>query len=225
LPRPDCASYDARNVSPPNSKRARFAGLGLLRAASLAFLLAAPPGCASVGQYVWYGELPEADRGADASDYVIGVGDAISIKVYEQEGLSGDVKIRRDGKIALPLAGEIVAAGKRPLELSREIQAMLKEFVLTPRVTVNVTESRPITVTVVGEVGTVGTLTMDPPARLVDALAKSGGLNDYADSSKIFVLRQFPAFRRIRFKWEDILKNEGGAATFPLRTGDVIVVN
>lgn len=223
MPRPDCASYDARNVSPPNSKCARFAGL--LGAASLAFLLTAPLGCASVGQYVWFNELPEADRGADASDYVIGVGDAISIKVYEQEGLSGDVRIRRDGKIALPLAGEIVAAGKRPLELSGEIQAKLKEFVLTPRVTVNVTESRPITVTVVGEVSTVGTLTMDPPARLVDALAKSGGLNDYADSSKIFVLRQFPSFRRIRFKWEDILKNQGGSATFPLRTGDVVVVD
>ena len=71
---------------------------------------------------------------------------------------------------------------------------------------------------------TVGILTMEPPARLVDALAKSGGLNDFADDTKIFVLRQFPSFRRIRFKWEDILRNEGGAASFPLRSGDVIVV-
>ena len=158
-------------------------------------------------------------------DYVIGVGDGISIRVYEQEGLSGDVKIRSDGKIALPLAGEVVAAGKRPLELSRELEAKLKEFIVTPRVTVNVTEAHPITVTVVGEVGTVGTLTLDPPARLVDALAKSGGLNEYADASKIFVLRQFPVFKRVRFKWEQLLRNEGGAATFQLRTGDVVVVD
>jgi polysaccharide biosynthesis/export protein len=182
-------------------------------------------GCAGAGQFVWYSELPTTERGEVGGDYVIGVGDAISIKVYEQDGLSGDVKIRSDGKIALPLAGELVAAGKRPLELSREIETRLKEFIVTPRVTVNVNEAHPITVTVVGEVGSIGTLTMDPPARIVDALAKSGGLGEYADSSKIFVLRQFPTFKRIRFKWDELVRNEGGSATFPLRTGDVIVVD
>lgn len=181
-------------------------------------------GCAGAGQYVWHSELPAPERGEVGGDYVIGVGDSVSIRVYEQEGLSGDVKIRSDGKIALPLAGEVVAAGKRPLELSQQLETLLKQFIVTPRVTVNVSEARPITVTVVGEVGSVGTLTMDPPARLVDALAKSGGLKDYADTSKIFVLRQFPSFKRIRFRWQDLLRNEGGAATFPLRTGDVIVV-
>jgi polysaccharide biosynthesis/export protein len=181
-------------------------------------------GCAGAGQYVWYSELPSSERGVVAADYVIGVGDVVSIRVYEQEGLSGDVKIRSDGKLALPLAGEVVAAGKPPLQLSQELEAQLKQFIVSPRVTVNVTEAQPITVTVVGEVGAVGTLTLEPPARLVDALAKSGGLKDYADTSKIFVLRQFPTFKRVRFRWEDLLRNEGGAATFPLRTGDVVVV-
>lgn len=182
-------------------------------------------GCAGAGQYVWYSELPSNERGEIGGDYVIGVGDTIAIRVYEQEGLSGDGKIRSDGKIALPLAGEVVAAGKRPLELSREIEARLKEFVVTPRVTVNVIEARPVTVTVMGEVKTIGSITIEQPARIVDALAKSGGLSDYADTSQIFVLRQFPAFKRIRFKWDDLKRNEGGAATFPLRTGDVIVVD
>jgi polysaccharide export outer membrane protein len=189
-----------------------------------AALLWSLSGCAGVGQYVWYSELPNTERGEVAADYVIGVGDSISIRVYEQEGLSGEFKIRSDGKVALPLAGEIVAAGKRPLELSQELETRLKQFIVTPRVTVNVSAAHPVTVTVVGEVGAVGTLTMDPPARLVDALAKSGGLKDYADESKIFVLRQFPMFKRIRFRWDDLLRNEGGAATFPLRTGDVVVV-
>lgn len=206
-----------------NSKRALIAGptSGSL---CCALLLLALTGCTGAGQYVWHSELPTTERGEVAGDYVIAVGDSISIRVYEQEGLSGDVKIRSDGKIALPLAGEVVAAGKRPLELSRELELRLKEFIVAPRVTVNVAEARPITVSVVGEVGVVGTLTMDPPARLVDALAKSSGLKEYADTSKIFVLRQFPVFKRIRFKWEHILRNEGGAATFPLRSGDVIVV-
>ncbi len=223
LLRPDSASYHAANVTYSEPKRA--AVFDLKRAIPLSLLLSiASPGCASAGQYVWYSELPKTEQGVDTGDYVIGVGDSVNIRVYEQDGLSGEIKIRNDGKIGLPLAGEVVAAGKRPFDLSREIEQRMKEFIVSPRVVVNVTVAHPVSVTVVGEVGAVGTLTMDPPARLVDALAKSGGLNDFADTSKIFVLRQFPAFRRVRFKWEDIMRNAGGAATFPLRTGDVVVV-
>jgi len=211
------------NVTYSESKRAAVVGLKRAISTSLLLLLALP-GCAGAGQYVWFSELPKPEQGVESGDYVIGLGDSVNIRVYEQDGLSGELKVRNDGKVGLPLAGELVAAGKRPFDLSREIEQRLKEFIVTPRVVVNVTSSHPVSVTVVGEVGTVGILTMDPPSRLVDALAKSGGLNDFADSTKIFVLRQFPSFRRIRFKWEDILRNEGGAASFPLRTGDVIVV-
>jgi polysaccharide biosynthesis/export protein len=168
--------------------------------------------------------MPPSERAAMNGDYVIGVGDAINIGVYEQEGLSGEAKIRRDGKIALPLVGELVVAGKRPLELSREIEVALKQFVVSPRVTVNVTSSQPVSVTVLGEVSHIGVLTLEPPARLVEAMAQSGGPNEFADKTKIFVLRQFPSYKRIRFTWEAILRNEDNAAQFPLRTGDVIVV-
>lgn len=195
----------------------RVAGLSCL-------LLAAPAGCAGAGQYVWFHEMPQPDRGANAGDYVLGVGDTINIRVYDQDGVSSDVKIRSDGKIALPFAGELVAAGKRPLELSREIEARLKQFIVSPRVTVNVSTAQPITVTVVGEVARIGTVTLEPPARLVEALAQSGGPGEFADKSKIFVLRQFPSYRRIRFTWDAILRNDNGAATFPLRTGDVVVI-
>jgi len=181
-------------------------------------------GCAGAGQYVWFGEMPPSERAVLTGDYVIGVGDSISIRVFEQDGLSGDAKIRTDGKIALPLVGEIVAAGKRPLELSREIEAALKQFIVNPRVTINVTESKPVSVTVVGEVGHIGVLTLEPPARLVEAMAQSGGVGEFGDKDKIFVLRQFPSYKRIRFTWEAILRNQENAAQFPLRTGDVIVV-
>ncbi len=180
--------------------------------------------CAGAGQYVWFHELPASEQGQVGGDYIIGIGDSINIRVYEQDSLSGELKVRSDGKVALPLAGEVTAAGKRPLELSHELEGRLKEFVVSPRVTVNVTEARPVTVTTVGEVGTVGAVTLEQPARLVDALARAGGLNDYADTSKIFVLRQFPSFRRIRFEWRAVERNEQGAAAFQLRNGDVVVV-
>jgi polysaccharide biosynthesis/export protein len=196
----------------------------LSAAAACALLCLGLSGCASAGQYVWYREMAPSERSAMAGDYVIGIGDTISIRVYENEGVSADVKIRSDGKVALPFTGELVAAGKRPLELSQEIEGRLKQFIVTPRVTVNVATSQPITVTVIGEVGKIGTVTLEPPARLVEALAQSGGPGEFADKSRIFVLRQFPTYKRIRFTWDAILRNENGAAAFPLRTGDVIVV-
>jgi len=181
-------------------------------------------GCASAGTYVWYHDVPPAEWGSATGEYVIGVGDVLSIRVYEQDNLSGTAKIRRDGRIALPLAGEFMAAGKHPTQFAREIETKLKEFVVTPRVTINVETSQPVTVTAVGEITKVGALTLEPPARLIEALAQAGGPNDFADRSRIFVLRQFPTFQRIRFTYDAILHNEGGSATFPLQTGDVVVV-
>ena len=206
----------------PHLLRRRAVSTRLARLTLLTVL--ATVGCASAGQFTWYRDLPNADWNTDASEYMIGVGDAISIRVYEQEALSANVKIRRDGRIALPLIGELIAAGKHPSELAREIEGSLKQFVVTPRVTVNVEQSQPVTVTVLGEIAHVGAITLEPPARIVEALAQAGGPSDYADRSRIFVLRRFPAFRRIRFTYEAIVHNEGGAAGFPLRTGDVLVI-
>lgn len=193
----------------------------LLLAGSIAFALSA---CASAGAFVWYKDLPNSDQSPETSEYTIGVGDTVNIRVYEQESLSVSTKIRRDGRVELPLTGEVMVAGKHPAQLAREVEGRLKEFVVTPRVTVNVELSQPVTVTAVGEVVHVGTLTLEPPARLVEALAQAGGPSDYADKSRVFVLRQFPTFQRIRFTYDAILHNEGGSATFPLRTGDVVVV-
>lgn len=209
------------NLLFPSGSRALGSGV-LLFIASLA--AAGVAGCASAGQFVWYGEMPQSERDNLNGDYVLGVGDGIRIQVYEQEGLLIDAKIRSDGKIALPLAGEVVAAGKRPVDLSHELEVLLKQFIVSPRVTTNVTLAQPISVTVLGEAGKIGTITLDRPARLVEALAQSGGPNEYADKDRIFVLRQFPEYRRIRFTWKSVLRNEKNAASFPLRTGDVIVI-
>ena len=192
--------------------------------AQLGLLSLSAAGCASAGNFVWYKEVPNADWATDTSEYVIGVGDTINIRVYEQDGLSSSVKIRRDGRIAIPLAGEVLVAGKHPSQLAREIEGRLKEFIVTPRVTVNIETSQPVTVTAVGEIKNIGALTLEPPARLIEAIAQAGGPTDFADKSRIFVLRRFPEFQRIRFTYDAIVHNDGGAAGFPLRTGDVIVI-
>jgi polysaccharide export outer membrane protein len=203
-------------ASPVVARSALVVALGLLPFSSA--------GCASSGPFTWYQDVPNADWNTDASEYIIGIGDSISIRVYEQDGLTTSGKIRRDGRIALPLVGEVVAAGKHPSQLARELEVHLKEFIVSPRVTINVETSQPVTVTAIGEIKTVGALTLEPPSRLIEAIAQAGGPTDFADRSRVFVLRQFPTFQRIRFTYDAILRNERGAAGFPLRTGDVIVI-
>jgi polysaccharide export outer membrane protein len=198
----------------------------LARFATVAVLALVPfvSSCASAGNFVWYHDLPNSDWRTDVSEYEIGVGDSIAVNVYEQAPLSATAKVRRDGKISLPLVGEVMAAGKHPSKLATELEGRLKEFIVTPHVTVSVEQSQPVTITALGEIKSVGALTMEPPARLVEAIARAGGLSDFADRSRIFVLRQFPQFQRIRFTYDAIVHNEGGAAGFPLHTGDVIVI-
>lgn len=205
-------------------RRARTPLTRLRSLLPLGLVLLSAAGCASNVAFTWYKEIPNADWKTDNQEYVIGVGDTINIRVYEQDGLSASLRIRRDGRIALPLVGELIVAGKHPTELAREVEARLKEFVVAPRVTVNVETSQPVTITAIGEITKVGPLTLEPPARLIEAIAQAGGPNEFADKSRIFVLRRFPTFQRIRFTYEAIVHNDAGAAGFPLRTGDVIVV-
>jgi polysaccharide export outer membrane protein len=191
---------------------------------SFIFAAALAVACSSAGQYIWYSELPRSEWGAPGGAYVIGVGDVLNVNVYGQEQLTTRARVRSDGRISMTLLGEVTAAGKQPAALAAEFQKLLAQFVVSPRVTVNVEEARPISVTILGEVGSRGTLTLESPGALLQAMAQAGGLTEFADQSKVFVVRQQPTFRRIRFTYEDIVNNRNGAASFPLKTGDVIMV-
>jgi polysaccharide export outer membrane protein len=180
--------------------------------------------CGSSGSFVWYNELPKAEWSGAGSEYVISVGDTVTVTVYDQANLTTKGKIRSDGRLAIPFAGEIVMANRRPAEVAVEIEGRLRQFIVQPRVTINVDESRPMTVSFVGEVSHVGTLSLEAGTGLLQALAQAGGPGPYASKSHIYVLRQFPQFRRIRFTYSALIRNEANAATFPLRNADVVVV-
>lgn len=205
-------------MAPRTVRSVRFPAL-LLGAA----LVSLSASCTGAGKFVWYTELSRTEWGVPPAQYVIGVGDTVRVTVYEQEAMSQSLKIRRDGRFSMPLIGELVAAGKTPLMLAGELEAQLKKFIVSPRITVNVEQSQPISVTALGEFNTRGPLTMEPPAYLIQAIAQAGGLGEFASPTHIFVVRQIPQFQRIRFTYEAIMNNEAGAAMFPLRTGDVIV--
>jgi polysaccharide export outer membrane protein len=177
--------------------------------------------CSSLGEYLWYTDVPPPPP---ASELTVQTGDTVSVRVLGHEEMSVKEKVRADGRIAIPLIGEIDVLGKRPAALRAEIEARLKDFIVSPSVMLNVEDVQPLAVAVLGEVGKPGMYVLEPAAGLAQALAASGGLTDFAHRDRIFVVRQRPASVRIRFTYEAVSRNEGRAGSFPLRPGDVVVV-
>jgi polysaccharide biosynthesis/export protein len=177
-------------------------------------------GCSGGGRYVWVNQLPP-DQTADG--YVIGAGDLLSVRVYSQESLSTHARVRSDGKIAMPLIGEVDVRGKAPALVCKELELKLKEFMVSPTVTITVEETQPTSVTVLGQVVHPGIYTVDTTSGVLQALAVAGGFNDYASRGSIYVMRRSPA-QRVRFTFAELTHFEGPAAMFRIRTGDVVVV-
>ncbi|MFL5580487.1 MAG: polysaccharide biosynthesis/export family protein [Gemmatimonadaceae bacterium] len=176
------------------------------------------------GSYVWVNDYPAP--AAAPGRYVIGHGDVLSVRVWDQDRLSGRVVVRSDGRISLPLLPDVVAAGRTTTDVADDVASQLRDsgLVVKPRVTVTVEESKPISVAVMGEVARAGTYTVTPRAGIAEALASAGGLTEFAHRDRIFVLRRMPRPVRIRFTYDAIARADGRAALFALQTGDVVVV-
>jgi polysaccharide export outer membrane protein len=191
-----------------------------LRSAVLLVVLAVLSACAGTGPYVWVDSLPAQ---ASANDVVISDGDNLNVRVFNQDPLSTQQRVRTDGKIAMPVIGEVVARGKRPAALAAEIQDRLKAVVVAPSVTVTMEQAGDLKVSVVGEVKQAGVFQLDRGANVLTALAAAGGLNDYADPDKVFVVRRSLP-QRVRFRFSDLRSADPKSIQFTLQGGDVVVV-
>jgi polysaccharide biosynthesis/export protein len=189
----------------------------------MALAIAAPCGCAGPGEYVWFQQLP-AETNRAASEYIIGNGDILSIRVLGHEEMTLKQRVRADGRIDMFLIGDVEARGKRPSALKEELEGRLKEYIVSPSIVVNVDEAQPLTVSVLGEVVRPGVVALDQDPRLSHALAMVGGLTEYASHSGIFVVRSEPRPIRIRFLYDAIRRNIGGQGDFLLHRGDLVEV-
>ncbi len=180
--------------------------------------------CGGAGHYVWAKDLPTA--AVSPHEYLIGAGDLISIRVVNQDSVSTHARVRTDGRIALPLLGDVEVRGKTPSSLRAELEARLKEYIVAPSVTVNVEEVAPVMVSVLGEVAHPGVVKLDPNASVAEALASAGGLTDYANRDRIFVVRRESKADplRVRFTFDGLEGSDPAAIRFGLRRGDVVVV-
>jgi polysaccharide export outer membrane protein len=177
--------------------------------------------CGGTGPYVWVDSLPSSASGG--GDVVIAEGDTLNIRVFNQEPLSTKERVRADGRISIPVIGEVAARGKRPAQLAAEIQDRLKDIVKVPSVMVSFEAGAELKVSVVGEVRNSGVFPLDHGANVLHALAAAGGLTDYADGDKVFVVRKSLP-QRVRFRYADLRSADPKSIAFQLAAGDVVVV-
>ena len=166
-----------------------------------------------------------AQPAAAANDtYVIGPNDVLTVTVWKEPTLSGGVLVRPDGMISIPLMGDIQAAGLTPLHLADQITARLKKYVQDPNVSVVVTTIRSKLIYLIGEVGKTGPIEMTPDMTLLEAISSAGGLTEFANKKKIYILRDEGGKRqRIPVHYKEALSGNR-ALDLALKPGDTIVV-
>lgn len=160
------------------------------------------------------------------TDYRIGVNDALDVHVWREPELSRVVPVRPDGKISLPLVGELVAEGRTALELRDIITERLKTYVTAPEVTVIVQQINSQRYFVMGQVASPGVYPLTVPTTVLQALSMAGGFQQFADRDNIIILRRTEDDRteRIRFSYKDWIKKKKVIQHLELKNGDIIVV-
>ena len=159
-------------------------------------------------------------------DYIIGPQDVLAINVWKEPEISRAVPVRPDGKISLPLVGDIVASGLTPMQLEKEISEDLKAYIANPEVTVIVQAVNSRKFNIVGEIAKPGTYPLTEQMTVLDAIAQAGGPRDFAKVKKIYVLRQLKGGERLRipFNYKDIIRGRNFHQNVELQPGDTIVV-
>ena len=160
------------------------------------------------------------------NSFVIGDDDRLAIDVWKEPDLTRTIPVRSDGKISLPLVGELQAAGRTPLQLEQEIAAKLKDYITEPEVTVIVEQINSQKFNILGQVTKPGSYSLANATTVLDAIAASGGFRDFAKQKSIYILRKNAAGgeSRIAFNYKDVIKGKNPGQNIKLEPGDTIVV-
>jgi len=166
------------------------------------------------------------DSRAHDNKYIIGVNDVLAISVWKEPEVSKTVPVRSDGKISLPLAGEVQASGETPLQLEQALAAKLRDYISEPEVTVIVEQIKSRNFNVLGQVARPGSYPLASASNVLDAIAIAGGFRDFAKRKSIYVLRRNPdgTESRMPFNYKDVIKGKNSTQNIQLEPGDTVVV-
>jgi polysaccharide export outer membrane protein len=171
---------------------------------------------------------PQSDAGAKPHDdsFVIGNDDVLTINVWKEPDISRSIPVRSDGRISLPLVGEVQAAGRTPLKLEQEIAGKLQSFISQPEVTVMVQQINSQKFNILGQVAHPGTFVIANSPTVLDAIALAGGFRDFAKQKSVYILRQNAdgTESRIPFNYKDVVKGKNTEQNVKLQPRDTVVV-
>jgi len=185
--------------------------------------------CVSLSATAIYAQTPQEPKPAAAADvpasYVIGESDLLAINVWHEPELTRVVPVRTDGKISLPLIGELQASGRTAEDLRATISAELKKFLEAPEVTVSVQEPRSQVFTIVGKVLKPGSYPLGQRVTVIDGIAMGGGFKDFAKVGKIYVVRTHRDGRseRLPFDYKRAVRGDMDQ-NYVLEARDMIIV-
>jgi polysaccharide export outer membrane protein len=169
---------------------------------------------------------PPAEKSSVGDNYIIGNDDMLGINVWKEPELTASLPVRSDGKISLPLIGEVDASGKTPTQLKDEITARLRTYLSAPDVTVIVLQMNSRKFNVLGRVAKPGSYPLTATTTVLDAIAEAGGFLDFAKQKDIYILRKNSrgTTTRIAFNYKDVIRGNHPEANIQLEPHDTIVV-
>jgi polysaccharide biosynthesis/export protein len=178
----------------------------------------------SIGAIALSFQAPPAAKAT--ADFVIGLEDILGVNVWKEPELSvKEITVRPDGRISLPLVGDIQASGSTPKQLQERITERLKEFVAAPNVTVVVLRITSQSVSIVGQVAKPGVYSVGVPLTVLELLARAGGLREDAKTKKIAIVRkEGDQTRHFTFNYKEVAGGQNLDQNIILRGGDVVIV-
>ena len=222
------------------SVRTWFAGLALLACLSFAVNIALGSDSSKsagtqhvqmaslVGQAgMKTGDQPNAPSSQHvADDYIIGPSDVLAISVWKDLELSRTVPVRPDGKISLPLIGELQVSGLTALKVQRLVAERLKAYIGDPEVTVIVQQVKSRTYAILGRITKPGSYELEKSTTVLEAIAIAGGFLDFAKVSKINIIRPMDKGSPVtlHFDYKKVIKGRNPEQNVELKRGDTIIV-
>ena len=163
---------------------------------------------------------------AHDDNFVIGNGDVLAVSVWKQPDISRTLPVRSDGRISLPLVGEVQATGRTPLKLEKDITDRLQSFLTEPEVTVIVEQINSQKFNILGRIARPWSYPLSNPTTVLDAIAVAGGCREFAKQKAIYILRVAPdgGETRIPFNYQDVIKGKNVSKNIRLQPHDTIVV-
>ena len=174
-------------------------------------------------------KYPPAPTSASTFDYnyIVGPGDSLNIIVWRNPELSMAVPVRPDGKVTTPLVDELIAQGKTPTQIARDVEQALAKFVRDPIVTVIVmgfVGPYSEQIRVVGEATKPQFLPFKQKMTLLDVMIAVGGLTDFADGNSASILRASEGEKKYLVRIKDLIKRGDMSANVEMKPGDVLII-